>query len=106
MPCPSCNELTVLYRGRAIGLSRRIIEEGSKDERTRHLAEVIAEFLEHADMPFTVDTSALPAERAACAGESHEPLLPISDQEFEKFVRIDLKCLDNGAYFKRHFHKK
>lgn len=105
LPCPSCNELTVMYRGRAIGLSRRIIEEGNKAERARHLAEVIAEFLEHHDAPFSFDQAAQ-AFPMPSFGESPDDLAPISDQEFEKFVRIDLKCLDNGAYFKRHFDKK
>jgi len=27
----------------------------------------------------------------------------ITPEEFDKFVRIDLKCLDNAAYFRRHF---
>jgi hypothetical protein len=28
---------------------------------------------------------------------------PITREEFEKFVRVDLKCLDSSDYFKRHF---
>ena len=107
MPCPACNELAVLYRGKVIGINRRIIEQGSKIERTEHLAEVIAEFLE-AGLPSFMTDHDEPGESSETEAAEHrpEPVMPISDQEFEKFVRIDLKCLDNGAYFKRHFGRK
>lgn len=106
MPCPACNELAVLYRGKVIGINRRIIEQGSKSERTEHLAEVIAEFLEAGLPSFMTDHEEGGESTEAAEASQEQPPLPISDQEFEKFVRIDLKCLDNGAYFKRHFGRK
>lgn len=106
MPCPACNELAVLYRGKVIGINRRIIEQGSKSERTEHLAEVIAEFLEAGLPSFMTDHEEGGESTEAVEAPQEHPVMPISDQEFEKFVRIDLKCLDNGAYFKRHFGRK
>jgi hypothetical protein len=45
-----------------------------------------------------------PMERSETQRASHG-LDPISDKEAEKFTRVDLKCLDDATYFKRHFGK-
>lgn len=110
IPCPACHEWSVLFRNKVIPLSRRIIEQGSFEERKDHLAHVITEFLEAGVLP-SLEGFAFPRQDDHHAShddnddfsdEAHE-LLPISDEEFQKFVRIDLKCIDNDAYFKRHF---
>lgn len=107
VPCPVCHEFSVLFRKKVIPLNRRIIEHGTFEERKDHLAHVIAEFLEtgmftlgeeHADesMPAANES----AERGAAAQDSADA---ISEEEIDKFVKIDLKCIDNPAYFRRHF---
>jgi hypothetical protein len=113
MPCPNCHELAVLFRDKIIPINRRILEEGSREERTQHLAQVITEFLEAGILPFHDGTSDFDADDLG----SDEPverleaertifgLDPISDKEAEKFTRVDLKCLDDSSYFKRHFGK-
>lgn len=112
MPCPSCHELAVLFRNKIIPINRKILEEGTKEERTQHLAQVITEFLEAGILPFqdgnpgyesAIDMPS--ANDAEFEGEDDElpPLEPISDKEAEKFARVDLKCLDDAAYFRRHF---
>ena len=108
VPCPSCQELTILFRGKAIPLDKKIIESGTFDERKEHFAGIIAEFLEAGVFPMDIDIAlnAGSDEDGAQLGEEGEMLeefTPISDEEFQKFVRIDLKCLDNDAYFKRNF---
>ena len=111
VPCPECHELVVLFRKRAIPLSRRIIEEGSFEERKAHLATVIAEFLEAGMLSMNgaqADTEAEGLPEGGAEGELapldfEGPMSQISDKEMEKFVRIDLKCIDNDAYFNRHF---
>ena len=110
LPCPSCHELSVVYRNHVIPISRRIIERGSFEERKTHLAEVIAEFLEAGIFPTGGDAcgdacakdSDMPAA-AEDAVETDIEFKPISPEEMEKFARIDLKCIDNTAYFRRHF---
>ena len=113
MPCPSCHELAVLFRNKIIPINRRILEEGTKDERTQHLAEVITEFLEAGILPFQDGNpgfeSAIempsPGRDDDFDGvpEELQSMEPISDKEAEKFARVDLKCLDDAAYFRRHF---
>ena len=45
MPCPKCSQLLVRFRNKMIALNRDILANGSKEERTFHLAEVISEFM-------------------------------------------------------------
>jgi len=112
MPCPNCNELAVLFRSKIIPIDRRVLEDGTKEERTQHLAQVITEFLDAGILPFQEGNTGFESAIEMPMGESDDyesdsedlqSLEPISDKEAEKFGRVDLKCLDDAAYFKRHF---
>lgn len=115
IPCPSCQELAVVFRDKVIALSRRVIEEGTFDERKTHLAEVIAEFLEAGIFPLSSEEEDAETEdtpqpsvprlewRDAKRRRPRRRIRPISDQEVDKFLKFDLKRIDNAAYFKRHF---
>ena len=111
MPCPACHELAVVFRSKVIALSRRILERGSFDERKNHLAQVIAEFLEAGMLPFQQegDDEDIPLGRFEGSGRRRRAAKkavqpdPISDEEVDRFSRIELKRLDNPAYFRRHF---
>ena len=109
MPCPSCHELAVLFRNKIIPINRHILEEGTKEERTQHLAQVIAEFLDAGLLPFQEGNPGfesgidIPSGASDNDGEELVAREPISDKEAEKFARVDLKCLDDAAYFRRHF---
>ncbi|MBX7259977.1 MAG: hypothetical protein K1Y02_26720, partial [Candidatus Hydrogenedentes bacterium] len=46
LPCPNCHDLVVMFRTKIIALSRKIIEQGSFEEKKAHISEVIAEFLD------------------------------------------------------------
>lgn len=105
LPCPECRELVVLFRSRVIAISRRILEHGTFEERKQHLAEIIAQFLEpdmFAADPDGSQPGEIRSERLADDAEADEESL-ISDEEVERFVKVDLKRLDDTAYFKRHF---
>lgn len=127
LPCPACNELSVLFRGKVIPLNRQIIEEGSFEERKEHLSEVIAEFLEagllssSSEFNFSTQSDDSPEEapphvdrpvrrprrrkvrKPFPMAEVHGEGGPISDQEFDQFVRFELRSIDDPAYFKKHF---
>ncbi len=118
IPCPACYELVIMFRDKVIGLKRKILEEGTLQEKKAHLAEVIAEFLEPGLFGANFDLS---GERLSSyslekhTGDSEkgqaepddsdesEDTAPISQSEVDKFVRIDLKCIDDAAYFRKHF---
>lgn len=107
MPCPACHELTVFFRNRVIALNRRVIERGTFNERKNHLAEVIAEFLEAGILPL-MGEEPLEAGLDAAGGAPVPPRRRrsrdlITEEEVERFTRIELKRLDNPTYFRRHF---
>ncbi len=117
MACQHCDEISVVFRKKIIPLNKNILESGTFEERKEHLAEVIAQFLEAG--LFTFDASLSPNEegeyelpatqqpprrrRRKPAKGSDAGGMPITDQEVDRFVRIDLKCIDNPTYFKRIF---
>lgn len=111
MPCPSCHELAVLFRDKVIALNRRILESGTFEERKEHLAHVIAEFLEAGMLPAEGFTMAHGQNREfddedvefGDADEDQPDFGEITDREMEQFVKIDLKCIDDPSYFRKHF---
>lgn len=116
MACEHCNEISVLFRKKIFPLNKQILESGSFDERKEHLATVIAQFLEAgllsfeppnapSDGPlFEFPQSFQPPRRRR---KPRKPVdtgdAPISDQELDRFVRVDLKCIDNPTYFRKIF---
>lgn len=110
MPCPGCHEWVVLFREKVIAVSRRIIEQGTAEERKSHLADVIGEFLDagvfaqEADF-FQEEASGLPdaGRSARPARRDPQSTAPITSEELDRFVKIELRRLDNAEYFKKHF---
>jgi len=135
-PCPQCNELVVVFCGHVLPLDKQIMESGNLDERREHLLSVLMEFLQdrigklmseeaeaansggsdseaedEADEPDAAPVGgAVPASSGAGALSDEQKrdgaLTPITQSELERFASIDLKLLDNGAYFKSVFEKQ
>ncbi|GMU93860.1 MAG: hypothetical protein AMXMBFR4_29180 [Candidatus Hydrogenedentota bacterium] len=117
LPCPNCHELVVLFRGKAVALSRRIMERGTFDERKMHIAEIIAEFLEPGMLGLPISEVSYQGEEAmedelpAALEPEPQPRprrrlgKPITEKEVDRFVRVDLNRIDEAAYFKKHFGK-
>lgn len=113
MGCPSCQELMVLFRDKVIGINRKILESGSREERKAHLAEVVVQFLDEImESGFLGGGQAFPmmgtdgvadSPPAGFAPDNPPVDRPISQAEFDRFLKIDLKCIDNPSYFRRHF---
>jgi hypothetical protein len=110
MPCPACREWVVLFRDKVIAISRKIIERGSAEERKAHLADVIGEFLDAGVFAqeaeyFHEESRGGPdsAHSAHAAQPSSFFAAPITQEELERFVKIELRRLDNAEYFKKHF---
>lgn len=112
LSCPGCHEWVILSRNKAIPLSRRILERGTLREKKLHLATVIAEFLEPGLFSFgrkrprpahdapDFEEDGLAPDDNEVDGEADAP---ITDQEVEQFLQVELKLIDNPAYFKKHF---
>lgn len=106
LTCPNCTELVVVFRQHAAGLSRRVIEQGSLTEKRDHIAEIITEFLEPSMFQFPLPGAEDNADGAETPANpvGDSPLRgPISQKEFEQFVRVDLNKIDEAQYFKKFF---
>ena len=112
--CPACHEYVVLFREKVVAVSRDILKNGSNEERRTHLAQVIDEFLEP-DM-FVQSSDPDSSEKNVESGDETEdpftelevgdsgsPTGPISQQEFRHFVQVELKLINDPAYFRKHF---
>ena len=115
LQCPACHELVVVFRSKAIALNRRIVEHGTTEERKAHMAEVIVEFLEasdflhmingtishntaHEDDPFSEESAPDPLANATVRRPG-----PITSDEMQHFLEIELQCIDDPSYFRKHF---
>jgi hypothetical protein len=120
-PCPQCQELVVVFCGQVLALQKGIMTEGSLEERQNHLLAVLTDFLgervralmteESLDEFEAVDDDAeSPNENAetapAVASKTPEQRKDISQVEFDRFIEVDLKLLDNKAYFESIFEGK
>jgi hypothetical protein len=113
MSCPDCAELVVRFRNRAIALNRELLNNGSKDERAAHLADVISDFIEDGfpnfemlqSPQFSQEDNENDSVESQPIDERHEvqDLQPISDDELKQFIDFDLNGLDNVDYFRKNF---
>jgi len=109
LQCPSCRELAIVFRHKVIPLSQRIIEKGTREERVTHYATILDELLQAGFLrspgregtPPADAAPPFPGDESSCDFEPDRE--PITNEEFERFHRIELRCIDNAAYFKRHF---
>ena len=120
-PCPQCRKLVVVFCGHVLPLDRGLMESGSVEERGDHLLSVLTQFLqervskllsgetpmEEGEMGDYYETPSEGPEGNPEASESEKPSErgEISQSEFESFMDVDLKLLDNTAYFKSVFEQ-
>ncbi len=118
LPCPSCHEWVVMFRGKAIALSRDVIVNGTFEEKKEHIAEIIAEFLDPGMFPSSAqeledlangfakqqeDSEDDAGEDGGQTGGDMPEEHPISQRELEEFVKVELDLIDDPSYFRRHF---
>jgi hypothetical protein len=128
-PCPECEGMVVVFCGRVLALDKAVMVDGSIEEKRDHLLEVLARFL-HDRIERLFEQQAAESEAgglggleeedfAALAGEGDEEemelphgdtrrakrkaAVPISQEELDAFLDIDLKLIDNKEYFKAVF---
>jgi len=106
--CLNCGEIIVIYKECVVSLDRHIIASGSVEEKRRHVAAMLLEFVRHEN-----------ASKEAGKPEDSSPERPclelierqgttddlplIGNREAEDFCRIDLNLIDKEVYFNRIF---
>lgn len=104
-PCPQCNELVVVFCGHVLALDKETMENGTTENRRDHLLEVLTEYLQDKIAKLIGD----PEEIELDQGDIEELGAPqklediISQVELERFTDVDLRLLDNKAYFNSIF---
>lgn len=117
-PCPQCSELVTVFCGQVLPLEKSIMESGAVEERRDHLLDALTGFLrdridrliandegggeDELSEP-TFETEADAEDSSAAAQASSEASGPISQNEFDQFMEVDLKLLDNKSYFNSVF---
>ncbi len=118
-PCPECRGLVVVFCGQVLALDKELMLKGSFEGRRGHLMDVLTTFLlskvtelltEGADAQAEKHAAESPrkiARRPAKAhhmsGKGTHEEVPISQEEFDVFVRDEINLLDNGEWFKAIF---
>jgi endogenous inhibitor of DNA gyrase (YacG/DUF329 family) len=112
-PCPQCGELVVLFREKVAAINRKILTEGTFEEKKQHIAEIITTFL---DSVGSLPPALFDGEGAMASmidlGAMTESDSPESDrgssitkEEISDFINIDLKLIDKKEYFEQVFGK-
>lgn len=132
-PCPECKGAVVVFCGKVLPLDNAIMEMEEAEPRKAHLLAVLTQFLhdriEHlfsqqdraaepareppggGEAPEAEPDNGAPLDEAAEArpstprrdSEDRTRFRPISEDEFQSFVQVDLKLLDNKDYFRAIF---
>ena len=109
--CPNCLELAVVYHRKAVAVNREIFSLGSHEERLAHIAEVIAQFIDPDMLKAILDdiqtetgpSTKQPIRFADPMDEGPVDKGPISDKEIRHFKKVQLRLLDNPAYYHKYF---
>jgi len=106
--CLNCGEIIVIYKECVVSLDRHILASGSVEEKRRHIAAMILEFVRHEN---ALKEASKPENSSPepCCLETIErqgtvdDLPLISNREAEDFCRIDLNLIDKEVHFNRIF---
>ena len=122
-PCPKCSELVVVFCGQVLALDKEVMKCEDVSDRREHLLGVLNSFLQDRistllTEDFVVDESPvsepmefeeIPLEEESMSLSSlvseNEADATITQGEVDQFMDVDLKLLDNRAYFKSVFGK-
>jgi len=111
-PCPICSEPVALYDGKVIGLKDKMLSQGDSLENIQSLARTVLEYINSqsgsADRHDMEGRHEKRGRRAPDSIPKMSPSIrnpvasPITDEEVEDFLRIDLNLLGKKDFFDRH----
>jgi hypothetical protein len=119
-PCPICGEPVALYNSKVIGLRRKALGEGNWGERIQSLARIIMEYINSQGAPLDEGgleriireaeeqileqgNKAEPEANAVSPSIRNPEASPITAEEMDDFLKIDLNLLSKKEYFDRFF---
>ena len=120
-PCPRCREMVAIFSGMALPLRKRVMANGTANEKRNHVMAVLTAFLEdRVDKLLEERETHSPGELEEGIGQLVErvpespdklkrlpyvsrPKSRITQGEIDDFVNYDLHCLDDPSYFRSIF---
>ena len=112
-PCPECDEMVVVFCGRAMPLDKDTMTTGNAEEKQNHLMDVLTAFLDDRTKRLFDDASDRddPNEDERAGSTPLGKIIPhedtpkelISEAELDSFRSVDLRLIDNEDYFKAIF---
>ncbi len=120
-PCPMCGEPVALYNNKVIGLRRKALGDGNFGERIQSLARIIMEYINSQGGPIDeggleriireaedqIAQQSTPCKTEHFCGVTpsvrNPAASPITAEEVEDFLRIDLMLLAKKEYFEKFF---
>jgi hypothetical protein len=123
-PCPKCTEMVVVFCGQVLALDKSRMRSEDVSDRQEHLLEVLTDFL-GSRISTLLTEDFIPVDSPEMNSSEFEEfgldedtpdaidILPeiesdehITESEVEQFMDVDLKLLDNRAYFNSVFGEK
>lgn len=118
-PCPRCNEMVLLFDGTVMPLDKDIITEGSPEEKKQHLLETIVDVVAN-KVDELIENGEIETEpkqkgrkkvssikkRKVNPSVTDKTAPPISREDVNDFINIDLHLIDSKDYFDKVFKKK
>jgi hypothetical protein len=111
-PCPICSEPVALYDGKVIGLKEKMASHGGSLENIQSLARTVLEFInsqsDSADGHEIKGSNEKRGRRMRDSITKMSPSIrnpiasPITDEEVEDFLKIDLNLLGKKDFFDKH----
>jgi hypothetical protein len=116
-PCPECEGMVVVFCGKVLPLDKEIMLNGSALDKQEHLLEVLGVFLHdriqrlfarEAHDGLLADTLQDKEEGALEEGTRLSlvrqiPATPITKEEMDSFLSVELKLIDDRDYFRAIF---
>ncbi len=121
-PCPICGEPVALYNSKVIGLRKKALGDNNWGERIQSLAKIIMEYINTQGSPSDEagleriireaeeqifeqgKKTAEPAPDTEISPSVRNPkATPISSEEIDDFLKIDLNLLSKKDYFDKYF---
>jgi hypothetical protein len=120
-PCPICGEPVALYETKVIGLRREVFGKENFGEKIQSLARIIMEYINTHEKPLEEvgleriirqAEDRIAEESGQCERQVHcevSPSVrnpeasPITKEEAEDFLKIDLNLLSKKEYFDKFF---
>lgn len=122
LPCPNCNEYSIVFRNRAIPINLQIIQKGTRAQRIEHISSIVENFLDLVLPEMNAEQQEDNCNRENLKNnilnrktisknswaeskekENDNQESPITEEEVKLFIEKEIDSIDNPELFKKYF---